>query len=331
MRQAAGIDLDPSLSVAARQLQEQDLHRRLQFDISAGYEYDSNVGLFQEGIATPRDIPHRDDGRFVIEPRARFSIIQNDKVDAGVSTTNYFSYQSTLSDFDVSSYQVGAFFNYQLTTNLLAGVRYDFNYVDLGHEPYLTRNFVTPEVTYFENNFGYTGAFYQYDAQQYTDIAGTGRLDRDGKIGGVGLLQSINLPEFFSGAGRAELQLIGRFRHQNTKGQDYDGDLYDTGAMLYLPLPMKLKADIGVNFDVEDYSNANSLDAENRQRHDSEFTFSAGLMRQLNRWTAIRAEYTYVNHDSNVRTAGDPATGLEAEKPYEFSHHVVGVKMIMSY
>ena len=166
-------------------------------------------------------------------------------------------------------------------------------------------------------------------------MAGEGRLNRDGQIAGVGVVQSINLPEFFQGAGAAELQLIGRFRNQQTKGQDYDGDFYDLGTTLFVPLPWKLKGDVGVNFGIEDYRNPNSLDFQNRRRHDAEFAFSAGLTRPLNEWAAIRADYQYVNHDSNVLTPGgvDPDTGLPvpSENPYEFSHHVVGIRMIFTY
>jgi hypothetical protein len=56
-------------------------------------------------------------------------------------------------------------------------------------------------------------------------------------VRGVGLVQSIDLPEFFSGQGAAELQLIGRFRNQQTSGADYAANLYDVGATLFVPLP----------------------------------------------------------------------------------------------
>ena len=164
LRQAAGIDLDPSLNLALRQLQarlqEQRRGPRLfELELSAGYEYDSDVGLFEEGVTLPQDVSHRDDGRFVLEPRARLNLIRSDRLTAGLSTTNYFSFQSRLSQFDIDSYQVGAFVNYQLAPNVVVGLRYDFNDVDLGYEPYLKRNFVTPEVTFFEKNLGYTGVF----------------------------------------------------------------------------------------------------------------------------------------------------------------------------
>jgi Tfp pilus assembly protein PilF len=333
LRQSARIDLDPSLSLAMRQLeaqlQEQRGAKRWEFELSAGYEYDSNVGLFQSGVTLPSDVSQRGDGRFVLEPRGRLFLLRNQTFEAGVGTTNYFSFQSKLSEFDLDSYQVGAFANWRIAPNVVLGLRYDFNDVDLGYEPYLKRNFVTPEITVFENNFGYTGAFYQFDARQYQSVAGEGALNRDGQVAGVGIVQSINLPEFFRGAGRAELQLLGRFRNQQTKGQDYDGDFYDLGATLFLPLPGKLKADVGINFDIQDYKNPNTLDAENRRRHDCEFDFEMGITRQLNEWAAIRAAYAYSTDDSNVRTAA--VADQPAENPYEFSHHVVGVMMIFTF
>lgn len=332
-QQANELQLDPSLLIASRQLAAATappINKPWQVHLSLGYEYDTNVALFDEGIALPSDISRHGDGRAVLEPSASYSLINNQKFDIGIATENYFAFQDDLNDFDLASYQVGAYANMQVNSWLIASLRYDFNNVELGHDPFLKRNVVTGELTYLEPQLGFTSLFTQFDRRQYDEQAGEGALNRDGAFYGIGLVQSFDLPNPVVTSQPAELQLVGRYRRENAKGQDFDGNLTNAGATVVVPLPWKLKADFAVNLDWELYDNGNSLDAEGDRRRDFETELSAGITRQINKNFAIRVDYDYTDHDSNIRTLGD-AVEPNGINPYEFKRQIFGARMIFDF
>ena len=141
----------------------------------------------------------------------------------------------------------------------------------------------------------------------------------------LGIVQGINLKPFFRDAGPANVELAYRYDNQATTGTDFDGDFHTVSATLYSPLPFwKLRADVGVAASYEGYDNANSLDADGDERNDWEFAVSAGVTKQIYESTALRIDYTYTDHNSNVETA-------VGQKPYEYDRHLFGVRLIFSY
>jgi len=91
----------------------------------------------------------------------------------------------------------------------------------------------------------------------------------------------------------------------------------------------KLRADIGVNVDFDLYSHGNSLDhptgnpTRMDKRDDVEFDVVTGITRDINKYLAVRVDYSYTNNNSNVEFGNT--------KPYEYDRHQVGVRLIFSY
>jgi hypothetical protein len=203
-------------------------------------------------------------------------------------------------------------------------LRYGFNYIEFGHDPFLKRHVVTPQLTYIETKFGYTSGFYQFQSRQFDGVT-TAPLDRDGQSNAVGIVQGINLPAIFRDAGPSNLELSYRFDAQNTKGSDFDGKFHTLGATYYTPLPFwKLRADAGVNFSFDNYDHPNSLDVTGDKREDFEFSATAGITKEINKNIAVRVDYSYTDHNSNVETAA-------GQKPYEFDRHQVGFRLIFTF
>jgi hypothetical protein len=283
----------------------------------------------------PTGISNRSDSRAVIQPRGSYSFIRNDKVDAGIEASGYFAYQFELNDFDISSYQIGPYVNYHITPNLYASARYAFNYIELGHDPYLNRNIVTPQLTYVEPKFGYSSIYYQFQQRQFNDkfthlsdpfsTDNRNALDRDGQNHTLGLVQGITLPELFAGVGNANLEIDYRLIDQETHGSDYDGLFNQVGATLYTPLPFfGLKADMGVSYEADDYRHPNSLDSDlHHQRFDEQWNVSAGLTKQLFKGCSMRVDYNYTTNNSNVR--------FDGSNVFDYDRHQVGVRLIYSF
>jgi tetratricopeptide (TPR) repeat protein len=322
-------DRDPTVLAAARQLDavlaaQQQSQKRWEAQLTIGYEYDSNVIQIGTDVPTPENISDEADSRVVVQPRASYSFIRNPTLELGLEGSGYFTWQFELPDFDVESWQGGPFINYKLRDNLYLSARYSFNYMQFGHDPFLERNVVTPQITWIQPKFGYTSAYYQFETRQFDEVPLTPEQERDGNSNALGIVQGINLPEIFKDAGEANLELSYRFELQDTKGSDYDGDFHTFGAILYTPLPFaKLRADVGVSVGWELYDNANSLDDDGDRREDFEYSFSAGLTRDINEYMAVRVDYSFTDHNSNISSGG--------ADPFEYDRHIVGARLILSF
>jgi tetratricopeptide (TPR) repeat protein len=335
---------DPTVAAAARQLdavlsqQGGPSARKWAAQVTLSYVYDSNVIQLGANSTLPSGISDESDSRVVIQPSGSYSFIRNDKVDIGIEAAGYFAFQFDLNSFDIASYQIGPYVNYRLAENVYASMRYAFNYITLGHDSYLNRNIVTPQLTFIEPNFGYTSAYYQFEARQFADEFShqfdhpnfdvKNRLDRDGQNHTLGLVQGINLPELFAGAGRANMEVNYRLIDQETHGSDYDGLFNQVGVTLYTPLPFwNLKADVGVSYEIDKYRHGNSLDSDGDTRSDEQWIATAGVQRQIFKNCTMRVDYNYTNNNSNVRF-GPGAGSIDV---FDYDRHQVAVRLIYAF
>lgn len=327
----AGGDRDPTLAAASRQLdavlatQQQAVARPWELQISAGYEYDTNVVLLGSNVALPSELSNEEDGRFVVQPRGSFSLFRDDKMDLGLEANGYFTFQNDITSFNIESYQAGPYMNYRVTDRLFASARYGFNYIRFGHEDYLQRHIVTPQLTYVWPQRGYTSLYYQFQHKDFLDSATLPQIERDGTNNIFGIVQGLTLPELFKGEGASNLELSYRYDIQSTEGTEYDGDFHTFGIVYYVPLPGKIRADVGVTVGLENYKNDSLFSpGQSRARDDTELVLSAGLTRELFRNASLRVDYTYTDRDSNITT-------VLGQKPFEYDRHVVGIRFIYSF
>jgi tetratricopeptide (TPR) repeat protein len=344
-----GYDRDPTVAAASRQLdavlaRQQQGAKPWEVQVNLGYEFDSNVIQIGNDIALPTTITDESDTVFVVQPRGSYSVIRKGAWDIGLEAAGYYTYHDELSDFDIVSHQGGPFLNYRLRDNLYASVRYGFNYLEFGHEPYMNRHIATPQLTWVQPKFGYTSGFYQYQHREFSEPVPvfvregslTGPLvdvfDRDGDVHTVGVVQGITLPELFEGAGPSNLEVSYRYERQLAEGSDFDAHFNNVGVTFYTPLPLwKMRADVGASVGFDLYDNPNStdnnpfvLEADDDEREDLETSFSAGLTRELTKWASVRVDYTFTDNDSNVEQS-------DGSEPYSYDRHVVGVRLILSY
>lgn len=327
---ALGADRDFVLAAASRQLDSVLAAQQLQakpweVQITLSYEYDSNVLLISPDIPVPLDVSNESDGRIVLQPRGSYSFFRNGKLDIGIEGNFYFSWQFDLTDFDVASYQGGPYVNYKLRDNLYLSARYGYNYIEQGNDEFLSRNVITPQLTWLQPKFGYTTVYYQFQSQDFAGQPLTPELDRDATVNALGIVQGFNLPEIFEGAGQPVVELSYRYENQNTDGSDFDANSNSFAVTFYTPLPFwKLRLDLGASYELDDYTNANSLDADLDLRYDTQWNFVAGLTKDLSDNWALRVDYIYTDQDSNVNTPG-------TENPFDYNRYQIGARLIFSY
>ncbi|MCC6238718.1 MAG: tetratricopeptide repeat protein [Phycisphaerales bacterium] len=329
-----GADRDPTVAAASRQLDDvlasqQRSSRPWELQITTGYEYDTNVLLIGSNIALPTEISNREDGRFVLQPRGSYSFYRKPNIDVGVEANGYFTFQQDITSFDISSYQIGPYVNYKLAENLHASARYGFNYVEFGHEKYLTRHLITPQLTLINPKGGYTSAYFQYQlndfATEYDDPLKT--FDRDGNSYVLGLVQGIPVPSLFDAQQKANIDLSYRVTYQDTQGQEYQGILQTLGVAYYTPLPFwNLRLDLGGTLTYEAYRNPSQFDdpGNRSRRRDLEYVLSIGVTHKINDKASLRVDYAYTNHNSNIEMTG-------SGDPFDYNRSIVGVRFIYTF
>ncbi len=329
-----GADRDPTVAAASRQLDDvlaaqQRTPRPWELQITASYEYDTNVLLLGSNVALPGEISDDEDGRFVLQPRGSYSLLRGQNYDIGVEATGYFTFQQDIQSFNIFSYQAGPYMNYRLADNLYASARYGFNYIEFGHEKYLTRHLITPQLTLVYPQKGYTSIYYQYQHNDFADSFSDPvlrELDRDGNNHVLGIVQGITLPSLFDQNEKSNIDISYRFTYQDTQGEEYYGYLHTFGIVYYTPLPFwKLRLDMGATLTYEDYQNPSLFDdpADRDKRSDLEYVLSVGLTREIFKNASIRVDYAYTNRDSNV--------GFGGQTPFEYDRGVLGVRFIYSF
>jgi tetratricopeptide (TPR) repeat protein len=321
------INPDSSSASAARalgySLQTESNVRPFALQVSSGYEWDSNVPQTNWNSPLPPNTRRQQDGRFVVEPQASLSLIRTSNLDAGVDTIDYFSWQNQDGNYNIDSWQVGAFGTYHIATNSFLGLRYDFNDVTQGYAPSLKRNVVTPQFTCIEPNLGYTAVYYQFEARQFDQPAPTPALERDGKTNELGLIQGIDLkPASIAGLSPPRLEIDFRYENDQTSGSDYDGNFVTLGGTYYQQVSHHAYVDAGLDWTNFAYSHFNSLDPT-VQRTDYELKPHIGVTYQIGQNWAFRGDYTFTYHVSNVVNNG--------VRPYQFNENVIGVRLIFTY
>lgn len=324
-----GGDADPMLEAASRQLDavlaatQPQARRPWKLQISAGYEYDTNVVLRGANVALPSELSNEEDGRFVLQPTGSYSFFRTDRMDAGLEASGYFTFQNDITSFNIESYQAGPYIDYRINDNLFASARYGFNFIRFGHEDYLTRHIVTPQVTYVWAKRGYTSLYYQFQHRDFQDAASVPGIERDGTNNIFGIVQGITLPELFKGEGATNLELSYRYDIQSTEGTEYDGDFHAVGLVYYVPLPWQLRADVGATLRFEQYRN-DSLFEPGEARDDTELVFTAGVTKRLSSNASLRVDYSFTDRNSNIET-------VTGQKPFEYDRHVVGIRFIYAF
>ncbi len=341
----------------------------LQFDgsLTIGGFYDTNVILLGEDTILPRGIEQADDIRGGVE--ASFDVTRQLTQEDGIlgrsllfglggSTVHFW--QPSIGEFDVNTYSGRAYVNWEPVANLYLGVQYDYTFTQLGHDPFISSNRISPVISklwmrqgdYGEEEFARTDLYYSYDRRDYFDILTDRRFDRDGNYHAIGLTQSFNLmraealwPEYYGadgpGAsegtdGRRWMSVAGGylFRNERTNGEEFDLSGNAVFAGINIPLPWRLDFNLRGEWGWDDYSERSAFDFEGKERFDFIQRYEAGLARTLidqgeyapipTLDMRVRGGIEYTLQDSNI-------WDRLGQDIYSFDRTIYSLKLIINF
>ena len=107
-------------------------------------------------------------------------------------------------------------------------------------------------------------------------------------------------------------------------GSDFDRMTHMATARIEQPLNKCLIADGAYRYFWDDYDNPNSLDFAGRPRVDRRSVVRAGLQYTRNDHASVRADYTFINSQSNTEN-------LFGVKFFEYDRHLLSVQYVYNF
>ncbi len=283
--------------------------------IRMGNWWNSNVILLGKDTQLPRGFRSKEGYQFGLSADLNISryISKNEAPWVGESLTIGFGggtanlWQPSIPQFDVNRYPARVYVNWQPVRDLYLGVQYEYSYTQLGHEPFISSQRITPVISKTWRGLagedgaaggaelGRTDLYYSYDIRNYLDRLTNWQLNRDGQYQALGarhtfnLVQARNLPylaKYFASHER-ERMLFGdqwlycylgyEYRDERTVGTEFDQRGHSLLWGLNVPLPYRFSFGLDGEFAWADYTGASLFDFSRKERADFIQRYDFGL------------------------------------------------------
>ena len=190
--------------------------------MSAGMEYDDNVTVSLQDLATGED-----DFAYIFEFSGEYNFLETKKFELQAGYDLYQSLYHDLSEFDLQShiFSLGGSYKFE---KFDADVFTSYNRATLGGKDFMELYSIAPQIGFFPSERWFALIGYSYeDSHFFTDPA------RDGKSHSVGMDHFV----FFM-QGKSYLLFSYRFEDKNTRGDEftYDGHFATLGVKTPLPI-----------------------------------------------------------------------------------------------
>jgi len=325
--------------------------RRLWIDLSIGLEYDSNVGLYGNGIDLPRDISNKGDGRAVWTVGAGSELYRDRDWTIGIQAQYYGNAHFTLSEFNTHYPWISPWVDYRLTDRTTLRLEYGAGYAWVGGDGFLFSQGVTPSVIHDWGDPGVTRFFagpnwdhYDEESDDVPDgnpppTGGPGQpcpggepfcgpfgldeedaRDRTGMGVVAGVDHGLPAGSFFGTTLRGGLH----YYYYGSDGTEYDYQAAQVIVGSLTPLPWNVSMLLDLSYAHEWYRHASTYPdfndlppsgieygLSNDKRHDDVVYAAIGFVKPINDWLAASIRYSYTRNFSNVEV-------------FDYDRHIVG-------
>ncbi len=330
--------------------------------LGIGNYYDTNAILLGKHTDLPRDVRQKYGYAFGLE--AGFDIsrlftqgIIGESLLVGIGGQTWNVWQPRIAPFDQNIYGGRAYVNWEPWRTIYLGVQYDYTYMMLGHEPYISSNRITPVIEkrwMLPNETGEveerarTTFYYTYDDRDYFDKLTDYRFERDGNYHLLGFTQSFNVfkanwlwADYYQGGrdGRdgdrwMRFWLGYRHRSERTVGNEFDltGDSMPFG--LEVPLPWRLALDFSSEFAWDHYQHPSLLDFDRKPRNETIQFYSVGITRTLidrGECASMRTLQVKLRGGADFTIQDANIWDRRHEEVYSYDRAIYGLKLMVNF
>jgi len=274
--------------------------KRWDLNISAAYQYDSNVILLPGGSTLPAGISRKGDNRLVFYFRGGYRFLETSNWTVGGAYAFYQSLHDKLRSFDVQSQEASAFLLYRQPWGELR-IPYTFNYALVNEDVFLRSHAVTPAFTLREASITYTQIQYGYTWNSFVNTPQfSNNSDRDGINHMAAMTQSLLFAQ--SGLVRLGYAYDTNLTGSSPAQDDWAYLGHKITADLRLPTLQGFKLDVEADYYIQQYEYPNSyaspVDSEKRMDHIQ--TYSTTLSKTFGKWVTLSLQYMFNRNDSNI-------------------------------
>lgn len=288
------VALDPASETAAnarallQSVQEaREPARQWQLSAGLGWEYDDNLTVEEQDLASDQA-----DFATVFELGGLYRPPVPQPYEAEISYRFYQSLYDDYSQFDLQTHTLGlsgsrAFDGWD------GGIDYSYSYMFLGREGFLQSHRLMPNAGFFLPHDLYARLSYSLESKDFRKTADNGRDVVNQSLGG-------DLFAFFQG-GQGYVQAGYRLEHENASLAEYDFWGHNLSLALQVPAAFASKARFSYKYTLKDYTDPTA--AIGVERHDNKHTLGAMLSRRILDRYELKAEYQYIDSDSNLEAS----------------------------
>jgi hypothetical protein len=262
-------------------------------NVSAAFQYDSNVVIKAHDGPMPEGISEKSDIRTISAISGGYDLISAEKFTGSLGYSFYQSFHKDLSEFNVQAHGGRAGAIYDITDVVALKGLYTFDYTRVGGEEYGRVHELSASVRVTEAQGTSTTVEYIYGDNRFRNSENfLSNSERTGETNSGGLVQSVSL------GSRISTRLGYYYSDVSTREdyRDYEGHKGFMNASLSLPL--KLSVGLYGEYELRDYEEE-SPDYEIK-REDEEYTYSLELSKGVGDSVSVSLSHTIVNNNSNV-------------------------------
>lgn len=346
---------NPDPELASRIHTQRTLARRqvLHLSLTTGLAYDTNVSYLGSSIG-PGLISGAPDMRFASQFQVDYSPIATAEHVLTTGVRLAHSWHFAVEQFNLQDY--GAYVRYarKLSKHFDASIQYDYDFVLLGNQSFLSDHVLTTALTYHwlepatkRFRLEDTKLYYRFEAADFrfeTDR----RLDRDGPANGVGLEQTFKWRPVKDWAWTWDLVAGYRFDSINSDGTEFDRREHNFYAGVAMPLvspgdPTKyliipdkeLIFRFNYQWQIGDYRRRSIIDSDYNARSDFLNTLNFGLSQVLYQSPdygdlTLHGLISWTNAQSNVTTR-EKVFPYRTGEPFSYDKVVYGLQLEWSW
>lgn len=308
------------LGVLDRRIEET---RPFHMNVTAGFDYDTNVSLNPGGAATGAVVSGQGDFVFTQTAALEYNVNATGPFSVLAQYAYFQNFHPHLTAFDVMSHYVGLIPTYGFPTGRL-WVPLSFNYADVQSDKYYTGYMVAPTYLYmFGEHWGVqTGG--QFNRKYYWTPVFFPQDDRSAKNLGanLGLFYFFNKQKGF-------LQARVSYEHDFTSGSNWDSSTYRLLLACLYPATDKLRFNVFLDMFLQPYNNTffngvtfgNFIGAPlvpNPWRNDQVLIFGAQIIYEIFKGLDFNVHYYGIRDKSNISI-------------YNYERHIFGLQLGYRY
>ncbi len=308
------------LGVLERRVEET---RPFHFNVTAGFDYDSNVTLNPGGVSSATLVSGQGDAVFTQTAALEYNIHAAGPFSVLTQYAYFQNFHPRLSTFDVMSHYVGLVPTYGFKNSRL-WVPISFNYADVQADKYYTGYLVAPTYLYLFNEHWGLEVGGRFNRLYYWNQIFFPQDDRSGKeLGG-----NVGLYYFFKKQ-KGFLQARVSYDHYYTTGSNWDNSTYRLLLACLYPVTDKFRVNVFLDGYLQPYNNTffNGVTFGNAsggvlvpqpQRNDQALIFGLQMLYEVYKGIDVNLHYYAIRDKSNIPL-------------YNYNRQIVGLQLGYRY